>query len=103
MEFIVLGWDGTDEEAPERRLAAREAHLAQAKLFFEAGNWLYAVGILDDDGRMIGSMIVADFPSRDAMKREWLDTEPYVVGHVWEKLEVRRAKPAPFAAQAGAR
>jgi hypothetical protein len=101
VEFIVLGWDGTDDKAHERRLAAREAHLAKASAWFETGHWLYAAGILDDDGRMIGSMIVADFPSQDAMEAQWLDSEPYVLGKVWERVEVHRAQPAPFATRAG--
>ena len=28
MQFLVIGYDGTDDKAPERRLAVREAHLA---------------------------------------------------------------------------
>lgn len=97
MQFIVIAYDGTDEGALERRLAVREAHLESAKKMFEAGKWLYAAGILDDDGKMIGSMIVCDFPSRDELE-EWLKVEPYVVGEVWKEINVNRAQVAPFRA-----
>lgn len=101
MEFLVLGFDGTDEGAPGRRLAARGAHLEQGKRWFESGRWLYAAGILDEDGRLTGSMIVADFPSREAIEADWLAQEPYVLGRVWETVEVRRAQSAPFVARNG--
>jgi uncharacterized protein YciI len=95
MQFIVIAYDGTDEKALERRLAVREAHLKSAKEMFDSGKWLYAAGILDDAGKMIGSMIVCDFPSREELE-EWLKEEPYVVGNVWKKINVNRAQVAPL-------
>ena len=96
MQFIVIGRDGTDEKALGRRMAARDAHLATAKLMHETGKWLYAAAILNDDGKMAGSMIVCDFESRDALEKEWLDTEAYVLGKVWEIVEISEAAVAPF-------
>ena len=95
MQFIVIAYDGTDEKALERRLAVREAHLKSAEEMSESGRWLYAAGILNDDGKMIGSMIVCDFPSREELE-QWLKEEPYVVGNVWKKINVNRAQVAPF-------
>ena len=95
MQFIVIAYDGTDQGALERRLAARDAHLKSAKEMFDSGKWLYAAGILNDDGKMIGSMIVCDFASRDELE-EWLKVEPYVVGDVWKKIDINRAQVAPF-------
>ena len=97
MQFIVIAYDGTDEKALERRLAVREAHLKSAKEMFDSGKWLYAAGILNDDGKMIGSMIVCDFPSREELE-QWLKEEPYVVGSVWKKIDVNRAQVPPFCA-----
>lgn len=96
MQFIVIGRDGTDENALERRMAAREAHLEIAKKMYESGNWLYAAAILNDDGKMAGSMIVCDFESREALEKQWLDNEAYVKGNVWETVEVKQAAVAPF-------
>ena len=97
MQFIVIAYDGTDEGALERRLAVREAHLKSAKEMVDSGNWLYAAGILSDDGKMIGSMIVCEYPSRDELE-QWLKVEPYVVGEVWKEINVNRAQVAPFCA-----
>lgn len=96
MQFIVIGRDGTDENALERRMAAREAHLETARKMHESGNWLYAAAILDDEGKMAGSMIVCDFESREALERQWLDNEAYVKGNVWETVEIKQAAVAPF-------
>jgi len=98
MQFIVTGYDGTDDKALDRRLAVRDAHLEMAGKMNKAGRWLYAAAILDDAGKMVGSMIVCDFESRDAMDIEWLNNEPYVMGKVWERIEVTRAQVAPFCA-----
>jgi uncharacterized protein YciI len=96
MQFVVIAYDGTDEAALERRLAVREAHLALAKEMFDAGRWLYACGILDDNGQMIGSMIVCDFASRDEMEQHWLKQEPYILGNVWQTINIHRAQVPPF-------
>jgi uncharacterized protein YciI len=96
MQFLVVAYDGTDEGALERRLAAREAHLKSAKEMFEAGKWLYAAGILNDDGKTIGSMIVCEFDSRDVLEQQWLKEEPYIIGNVWKTININRAQVAPF-------
>lgn len=95
MQYIVIGYDGCDDKALERRLAVREAHLKTADESSKSGNWLYAAALLDDDGKMIGSMIVCDYPSREELDK-WLLEEPYVTGRVWQKIEVHRAQVAPF-------
>lgn len=96
MQFIVTGYDGRDDGALDRRMAAREAHLATAKQMVEAGRWLYAAAILDDAGKMVGSMIVCDFDSKQSLEKEWLDNEAYVLGKVWEKIDICRAQVAPL-------
>ncbi len=96
MQFIVRGLDGTDENALNRRMAARENHLAMAKKMYQKKNWLYAAAILSDDGKMIGSVIICDFESEEQMKEKWLDREPYIMGNVWEKVEITRAQVAPL-------
>ena len=99
MQFIVLGYDDTDEGALNRRLAARDAHLKGAKEMYVNKQWLYAAAILDDDGKMIGSMIVCDFPSRNALEEQWLKAEPYVIGEVWNKIEIHRAQVPAFCSE----
>lgn len=96
MQFIVMGYDGTDEHALDRRMKAREAHLNIASEMHQKGKWLYAAAILNDDGKMCGSMIVCEFDSLQALKEEWLDQEPYVVGDVWKNIDIKQAMVAPF-------
>jgi uncharacterized protein YciI len=96
MQFIVTGYDGTDLKALDRRMAAREAHLAMGKEMTATGRWLYAAAILNEAGKMAGSLIICEFDSREALDKDWLEKEPYVLGKVWEKIEVKRAQVAPF-------
>jgi uncharacterized protein YciI len=99
MQFLVMGYDGTDEDAPARRMAVREAHLAGFKQKAEQGNFLYGSAILDDDGQMVGSLIICDFPSREALHEQWLDNEPYILGEVWKRIEIHRAQVPAFLTQ----
>lgn len=95
MQFLLLGYDGDDEGALDRRLAVREQHLARADELMDAGNLVFAAAILDDDGeRMVGSTMVLDFPSRAELDA-WLDSEPYVTGDVWRRVEVRPCRSGP--------
>lgn len=94
MQFMVLGYDWKGEQGLARRLAAREAHLAQAGKMQSAGNLLYGVAMLDAEGRMCGSMLVVEFNSREDLDR-WLEHEPYVVGKVWERTDIIPCKVGP--------
>ncbi|MET4700643.1 uncharacterized protein YciI [Constrictibacter sp. MBR-5] len=95
MQFLVTAYDGTDPEAPARRQAVREAHLVGARRMTEEGRILIGGAILDDAGGMIGSCCIVDFATRAELD-EWLRTDPYVTGGVWQKIEV-----VPFRAAVG--
>ncbi|WP_078548445.1 YciI family protein [Litchfieldia alkalitelluris] len=94
MQYIITAYDGTDEKAMDRRLRVREEHLNLVEKMFKAGHHLYGAAILDDEEKMIGSVMVVDFPSREELD-DWLKIEPYVIGNVWEKIEVQMCKVAP--------
>ncbi len=96
MQFIVMGYDGSDENAMNRRMAVREAHLKQFQERVEQGIFIYGSALLSDEGKMIGSMIICDFPSREDLQESWLKSEPYVVGDVWRKIEITRAQVPTF-------
>ena len=89
MQFLLIGKDGKDEKAMERRLAVREAHIKLGDSMEATGERWYGCAILDDNGKMIGSMAVMDFPSEKELKK-YLKIEPYVVGNVWKTVEVSR-------------
>ena len=102
MQFIVLGYDGTDEGAQDRRLAVRAEHLALGDELRDTGNLLYGAAMLTDDGKMCGSVLIAEFESRELLD-QWLAEEPYVKGKVWERVEVIPAKVGPSFAHLTAR
>jgi hypothetical protein len=41
---------------------------------------------------MIGSMIMCEFGSRAELEKQWLESEPYVLGKVWERIDIQRAR-----------
>ncbi|MGH2716882.1 MAG: YciI family protein [Thermoleophilaceae bacterium] len=94
MQFLVRAMDGTDDRALDRRLAARGAYVARSDELIEAGNVLYGVALLDECDRMSGSVMIVDFPDRDAVDA-WLQTEPYVTGGVWQKIDVEHCRVGP--------
>jgi len=87
MQFILLGYDGTDTGALERRLNVREEHLGKIKMLKKSGECIAGGAILDNQGKMIGSMIIYEFYDRQALD-ERLKEEPYITNGVWEKIEI---------------
>jgi uncharacterized protein YciI len=94
MQFLIIGRDGTDEKAPERRLAAREAHLALGDRMRDQGKALFGVAVLDEAEKMVGSVYICDFASRDELD-QWLKEEPYVTGDVWQDIEIKKCRVGP--------
>ncbi len=88
MHFVVIAYDGTDDQALARRMKAREAHLAGARTLKEQGRMLMGGAMLDDAGKMIGSVMIVDYPDRAGVDA-WLKADPYTTGDVWRKIEVR--------------
>ena len=98
MQFLVTGYDGTDEKALDRRMAVREDHIERNDKLRDAGHLLYAVAILDHSNKMIGSCLIYDFDTRDQLD-EWLKEEPYVTGNVWQKIEINPCRVGPSFAE----
>lgn len=88
MQFVVTAYDGTDADAQQRRLAAREAHLAGAEKLKAEGKLIAGGAILNDDDEMIGSTLYMAFASRDELDA-WLANDPYVTGNVWQEVTVQ--------------
>lgn len=94
MQYLVLGYDGTDEDALSRRMAVREAHIALGDKMRAAGQMICGAAILDDADKMIGSVLICDFESRADLDK-WLESEPYVTGNVWQKIDVQPCRVGP--------
>ncbi len=88
MQFIIIAYDGTDAKAEERRLKVRPLHLERMKELRATGNFVCGGAILDMAGKMSGSMLICEFPDMEDVE-EYLKTEPYVAGGVWQDIEVK--------------
>lgn len=83
MQYLITAYDGKD--MLEKRMEVRSMHLknlAQVK-----GKIICGGGILDEEGKMKGSVLVIDFASRELLD-EYLQSEPYIIAKVWEKVTV---------------
>ena len=96
MHFVITAFDGKDSEAGTRRNNVRERHLEGAKKLIKESKWLYAAAILDDDSNMVGSIVIADYPSKEILLTEWLNNEPYVIGNVWKEIDIKPCKVPDF-------
>jgi len=90
---MVLGYDGTDSEAPARRKETRPRHLVNSTRVYEAGKLHYGAAMLNEEGNMIGSMMILDYPTEADLRADWLDVEPYVLEGVWKEVVIRPVQP----------
>ncbi len=93
MLYVIYAYDYTDEQAPERRLTARPLHLDRARTLKANGHFVLGGALLNPEGQMIGSLMVLNF-EEEAQLRAWLDTDPYVTGRVWEKIDLKPFRQA---------
>ena len=92
-QYIICAWDGTDEQTLERRMSVRPDHFDGARKLKANGNFVIGGAMLNDEGKMIGSTMVVQFETKEQLQ-QWLDTEPYITGKVWEKIDIRPFKVA---------
>lgn len=83
MQFIITAYDGPG--MLEKRMEVRPRHLENLARVMD--KVICAGGLLDEDGKMKGSALVMNFDSRADLDK-YLDSEPYVTEHVWEKINV---------------
>ena len=86
MNFVVIGRDPPGG-APRRE--HRSAHL----VFVEDRQHLivYAGPLLDEAGRMIGSLFVFDVPDRAAID-SWMAEDPYFTPGIFETVEIYESR-----------
>jgi uncharacterized protein len=94
VQTLVIGLDGTDDGAKQRRMSARPAHIALGDEMISRSEMLYGVAILNEAGEMAGSMLILDFASQDDLDA-WLAKEPYITGNVWESVDIRPCRVGP--------
>ena len=89
-QFVIKAYDG--EGKLDKRMEVRPRHFEGMEKMKE--HILCAGGMLDKDGKMMGSLLM-EFESRDQLD-EYLSKEPYVVEHVWERIEVEQMNVVIF-------
>jgi uncharacterized protein YciI len=87
-QYVLIAYDGTDSQALNRRMAARPAHLENTRKLKTDGHFIEGGAMLDENGRMTGSIVIVTFPSRQQLE-QWLNNDPYVTGNVWQKIEIK--------------
>jgi uncharacterized protein YciI len=87
-QYLVHAWDGTDDQALERRMKARPAHFDNSRRIKTSGNFILGGAMLNEDGKMIGSTMVLQFETKEELQ-QWIDTEPYITGKVWQQIDIR--------------
>ncbi|WP_226381389.1 YciI family protein [Falsiroseomonas ponticola] len=94
MTTAIIAFDGTDADAPARRAAARDAHVAFITAEAEAGRLLLGLPLHDEAGRSLGSlmMIAGEEAARDA----YLAAEPFAHQGVWQRVEAHPFRIAPL-------
>jgi len=95
MNFLVTGYDFTDEKALDRRMNARDAHMENIVSMKEKGEILYAAAMLNEAGEMCGSTIILEMESRKYVEA-YVENEAYVKQRVWEKVEIVECKVPPL-------
>ena len=83
MQFIIRAYDG--EGKLDKRLEVRPRHLEGIKKISD--HIVCAGGLLDDEGKMKGSVLIMDVDSRKDID-DYIASEPYVLENVWEKIEI---------------
>ena len=85
MNFLIIAYDG--EGMLEKRMEVRPRHLeGMEKLGKKV---VCAGGLLDDEGKLKGSVLVMEFQNREEVD-EYLANEIYVKEHVWERITVEQ-------------
>jgi uncharacterized protein YciI len=92
-QYIVTGYDYTDDGALKRRMDVRPHHLDGAKTLKESGNYIVGGALLNDEGKMIGSVMILQFESEEGLEA-WKQNEIYITQNIWESVDVKPFKVA---------
>lgn len=87
-QYLITGYDYTDTDALQRRMNVRPHHLDTMKVLKEKGNYINGGAILNAQGNMIGSVLIVQFESDEALEA-WKQNEPYITQKVWETVDIK--------------
>ena len=87
-QYIITGYDYTDEGAFDRRMAVRPHHLDGAKHLKDNGNYVIGGAILNEEGKMIGSVMILQFETEEGLDA-WKQGEIYITQKIWETVDIK--------------
>jgi uncharacterized protein YciI len=80
-QYIVTAYDYNNENALQHRMDVRPHHLEAVKTLKNNGNYLIGGAILNEKGNMIGTTIILQFETDEALDA-WKQGEPYITVNV---------------------
>ena len=89
-QFIIQAKDHTDDNAIDRRLSVRAAHLQRMKEEKSKDIFIIGGALLDNNNKMIGSVIILSLSDEESVQR-WIEQDVYFKNNVWNEITV-----APF-------
>ncbi len=87
MQFTIIARDDTAAGTFEKRMAAREKHMERIHAMKAEGTILDGGALTDDEGKMIGSVVLCEFPDRQALQ-QYIDSEIYFTEGVWKDVTI---------------
>ncbi|WP_419769081.1 MAG: YciI family protein [Candidatus Marinarcus sp.] len=85
MQYLVIAYDY--ENALDKRMAARAAHVKATQKLMKEGKIITACAMIEEE-KMIGSTVITNFDTESEFET-WLSNEPYVKGNVWNMEEIQ--------------
>jgi uncharacterized protein YciI len=92
-QYVITAYDYTDVDALTRRMNVRPHHLDGARELKASGNFITGGAILNDEGKMIGSVMILQFETEEELEA-WKQRDPYITQKVWETIDVKPFKVA---------
>jgi uncharacterized protein YciI len=87
-QYLITAYDYTDTEALQRRMNVRPHHLDAAKDLKANGNYILGGAILNNESKMIGSVMILQFETEEELEA-WKQNEPYITQKIWESVDVK--------------
>jgi len=87
-QYLVTAYDYTDDGALKRRMDVRPHHFDGARELKANGNFIVGGAMLDDDGKMVGSIMILQFEDEEQLEA-WKQSEVYITQNVWESVDIK--------------
>ncbi|MDB5030370.1 YciI family protein [Mucilaginibacter sp.] len=92
-QYLITGYDYTDDGAFERRMNVRPHHLDGVRELKKKGNYIIGGAMLNEQGKMIGSTMILQFENEEELEA-WKRNEFYITQKIWESVDIKPFKVA---------